>query len=127
MTSLTGFCIELWRERACAFKYDSDEICLSLFSHMHVRAGEEQACSFSAPAHVYARHQSAVCVMTWMCVGVFCWLSLCVCVCVRYLSLALSLFLSTRACQILSAVCGWWKSSVAAALFEVVMVSKSQS
>lgn len=32
MTSVIGFYIKRQRERACAFKCDSDEICLSLFS-----------------------------------------------------------------------------------------------
>lgn len=86
MTSVIGFCIKRWREITCAFKYDSDSICLSLFSRTYERAGDERARSFPAPARVDARHQSAVRVMTWMCGGVFC------CVCVRYLSLALSLY-----------------------------------
>ncbi len=99
MTSVIGFCIKRRRERACAFKYDSDEICLSLFSRTYVRAGDEKARSFPAPARVYARHQSAVRVMTWMCVGVFCWLSLCVCVICLSLSLSFSLLGPVRSSQ----------------------------
>lgn len=45
MTFVIGFCIKRQRERACAFKCECDEICLSLFSsHVQSHAFVSHTC-----------------------------------------------------------------------------------
>ncbi len=88
MTSVIGFCIKRWRERTCAFKYDSDSICLSLFSRTYVRGGRASAFVSRTCACVCETSVGCACNDLDVCRCVL----LAQSVCVRYLSLALSLY-----------------------------------